>query len=45
MTKELIFAAVRNTGWALRHVDFSKLTAEEYSQICRLAFEEVVAEE
>ena len=38
-TKELFFAAVRQDSRAFKHVDFSKLTGEEYTEICRIAFE------
>jgi hypothetical protein len=38
-TKELFFAAVKQDGHALKFVDVSKLTKEEYSELCRLAFE------
>jgi len=38
-TKELCFAAVKQDGKALRFVDVKKLTAEEYTEICRIAFD------
>jgi len=38
-TKELCFAAVKQDGHALKFVDVSKLTKEEYSEICRLSLE------
>jgi hypothetical protein len=41
-TKELFFTAVRQNGRALKYVDVNKLTGEEYTEICRLAFENVV---
>jgi len=39
MTKELCFTAVKQNGSALNYIDASKLTKEEYAEICRLALE------
>jgi hypothetical protein len=39
MTKELIFAAVQQDSRALKYADVSKLSAEEYTEVCRIAFE------
>jgi hypothetical protein len=41
-TKELFFAAVKQDGRTLKYVDVDKLSSEEYSEICRLAFERAV---
>jgi hypothetical protein len=36
-TKEIFFAAVRQDGKALKYVDVSRLTSEEYTELCRVA--------
>jgi len=38
-TKELCFEAVKQDGRALNYVDVSKLTKEEYTELCRLSLE------
>jgi len=38
-TKEVFFAAVREDCHMLNYVDVGKLSKEEYTEICRLAFE------
>jgi hypothetical protein len=43
-TKELIFTAVKQDGKALRYVDMNTLTAEEYTELCRIAMEREYAE-
>jgi hypothetical protein len=40
MTKKLIFAAVQQDNRALKYTDVNKLSAEEYTEVCRLAFGE-----
>jgi hypothetical protein len=42
MTKDLYFAAVKQTGRALKFVDVSMISKEEYTELCQIAFEEVV---
>jgi len=37
-TKEICFIAVKNNGNALKYVDIDLLTAQEYTEICKLAF-------
>jgi hypothetical protein len=36
-SKELFLAAVRQDSRALKYVDISKLTRQEYTEICRIA--------
>jgi hypothetical protein len=38
-TKELFFDAVKEDGKALKHIDINKLTAEEYTEICKAALD------
>jgi hypothetical protein len=38
-TRELFFDAVKQNGHALKFVDVSKLTKDEYTEICRLSLE------
>jgi hypothetical protein len=40
-TNALFFAAVKLNGHALKFVDVSRLTREEYAEICRLSFEAI----
>jgi uncharacterized membrane protein YecN with MAPEG domain len=37
-TKELFFSAIKQDGMALKYVDLSKLSPEEYTEICKIAF-------
>jgi hypothetical protein len=37
-TKELFFTAVEKDCNALKYVDVSKLSSEEYTEICRISF-------
>lgn len=40
-TKEIFFTAVRKNGKALRYADISKLTKEEYHELCNIALHAV----